>query len=268
MPKISVITGIYNGKCQYVSSAIDSILNQSFCDFEFIIIDDGSDGEISNLLTQYSNKDDRIRLFRNPKNIGLTRSLNIGLYVATGQYIARMDADDICYPNRLELQMSFLDANPMVALVGARFEEMVNNIIIPQRLPFVKGCDILNSRIIYFNPFCHSTIMARREVLIELGGYDESFRHSQDYDFWLRLTARYLTENLDVPLLLRRMDGGISVRQEQSQRRFAVRARYNAIRRNGFQLGHAWPLIRSVTAYLVGQRGQSIYRTLIGKNPS
>jgi hypothetical protein len=168
----------------------------------------------------------------------------------------------------LELQVPFLDANPIVALVGSRFEELVDDVIIPQRLPFVMGIDKLRSRIIYFNPFCHSTIMARREVLIDLGGYDESYRHAQDYDFWLRLTAHYPTENLDFPLLLRRMDGGISVKQEQSQRRFAIRARYNAIRRNGFQFGHVWPLLRSVTAYLVGQRGQSIYRTLIGKRSS
>jgi glycosyltransferase involved in cell wall biosynthesis len=264
MPKVSFIIGIFDGNIRHVTNSIDSILNQTYTDFECIIIDDGSGQEVAMLLEAYSHQDDRIRLIRNPKNIGLTRSLNIGLNAAEGQYVARMDADDISYPNRLELQVSFLDVNPMVALVGSRFEELVNNVIIPQRLPFVKGSDILRSIIFYFNPFCHSTIMARREVLVELGGYDESYRHAQDYDFWLRLTAHYTTENLDFPLLLRRMEDGISVNQEQSQRRFAIRARYNAICRHGFQLRHALPLLRSVTAYLVGKRGQLIYRSLIG----
>lgn len=267
MLKISVLTGVFNGNGQQVAEAIESILNQTFSNFEYIIIDDGSNEDISNLLCHYYLRDSRIRLFRNKSNIGLTRSLNIGLHAATGQYIARMDADDICYPTRLNLQLAFLEANPTVALVGARFDELINGEIIPQRLPFVIGNEALRNSLIHFNPFCHSTIMARRKLLIELGGYDESYRYAQDYEFWLRLAARYPVANLDVPLLLRRMEDGVSVRQEQSQRKFAIRARFNAIRRQGYQLKHAWPLLRSVAAYLVGSRGQAIYRTMLERRP-
>lgn len=266
MPRVSVITGVFNGELHHVADAINSILSQTFIDFEYIIIDDGSCDEISNLLMNYSRIDSRIRLLRNTKNIGLTRSLNIGLNAAVGEYVARMDADDVCYPTRIGIQVNFLDNNPAIALVGACFDELVAGTVIPQRLPFVSGSDTLRSRLFYFNSFCHSTIMARRELLIGLGGYDESYRHAQDYDLWLRLADRYPVENLNISLLLRRMENGISVKLEQNQRRYAIRARFNAIRRNGYQLKHVWPLFRSVVAYLIGKRGQAIYRNMMGRN--
>ncbi len=115
-PRVTVLMSVYNGE-KYLREAIDSILNQTFKDFEFLIIDDGSTDSSADIIRSYT--DFRIRLIQNEKNIGLTRSLNKGLKLAKGEYIARMDVDDISLPIRFEKQVSFLDKYEDVKLVGS-----------------------------------------------------------------------------------------------------------------------------------------------------
>ena len=120
MCKISVIMSIYSEKEEWIKESIDSILSQTFRDFEFIIINDNPKRkENENLLLEYSQKDNRIIVITNKENIGLTKSLNKGLSIAKGKYIARMDADDISFPTRFQKQIDFLDKNTEYVLCGA-----------------------------------------------------------------------------------------------------------------------------------------------------
>lgn len=119
MPKLSIIMSVYSEPIEWMRLSVDSILNQSYKDFEFIIINDKPDRkENRELLDVYKHKDNRIVLINNKVNLGLTKSLNIGLLAAKGEYIARMDADDISLPDRLKQQVDFLDTHPEVSIVG------------------------------------------------------------------------------------------------------------------------------------------------------
>ena len=117
--KISVVMAVYNGE-KYLRSAIDSILSQTYIDFEFIIIDDCSTDNTANILESYT--DSRIQIIRNEKNLRLPASLNKGLKIAKGKYIARMDADDIAMPDRFEKQVKYLEAHQEVAVIGGSFQ--------------------------------------------------------------------------------------------------------------------------------------------------
>lgn len=264
MPRVSVIMSIYNGNGYDISDAIQSLLNQNYTDFELIIVNDGSSSDIEQLLQKKVQNDQRIRLIKNQINIGLTRSLNIALSEAKGYYIARMDADDLSYPNRLHEQVSFLDANPEIALIGSRFDELIEGKISPQRLKFVCGTLNLKKKIIQFNPFCHSTVMIRKYVLDEFNGYDEQYYYAQDYDLWLRIADKYSVENLDLSLLIRRADDGISVRYEQAQRRYAIKARFSSITRNYFKIWKLSYLVRPIIAYILGNYLRVIFRKFVG----
>src|SRR5688500_15226048 len=122
-PAISVVMSAYNSD-KYIAKAIESILNQTFKDFEFIIINDGSKDESLKIIKRYGKKDKRIVLIDNKKNLGLIKSLNKGLKIAKGKYIARMDSDDIAMPQRFKIQLDYLDKNRNIFLVGTSFEQI------------------------------------------------------------------------------------------------------------------------------------------------
>lgn len=201
VPKVSVLMSVYNG-AQYLKEAIESILNQTFSDFEFIIINDASTDSSRKIITGY--KDPRIVLVDNAANLGLTRSLNKGLNLAQGEYIARMDSDDICLPDRLIKQVQFMDANPeigvcgtWVKIIGERNGEIWKY---PSR-PRVIKCMLL------FGPvLAHPTAMLRMEAFKKYGLlYNTEFKRTQDYELWAR-AANYLPfSNLQQVLLLYRL---------------------------------------------------------------
>lgn len=186
MPKVSIIMGVYNvNNDKKVKLAIDSIINQSFIDFEFIICDDGSIDGSYEYLKSIANIDERIILIRNDINKGLAYTLNSCLNIATGYYIARMDADDICYPTRLEEQVRFLENNRQYDIVGCNAELIDDNgvwgelkhIEIPQKKDFLFG-----------SRFIHPTIMVKKKSYQLVNGYrvsKETIR-GQDYDLFMR----------------------------------------------------------------------------------
>ncbi len=126
VPRVSVLMSVYNGE-RFLRDSVESILGQTFTDFEFLILDDGSTDSTCEILEEYANKDARIVLVRNDRNLGLTRSLNKGLRLVRGEYLARQDADDISLPKRLEMQVKFLDAHPEVGVVGSALEIIDEN---------------------------------------------------------------------------------------------------------------------------------------------
>jgi glycosyltransferase involved in cell wall biosynthesis len=223
-PKITVLMSVYNGE-KHLQESISSILDQTFKDFEFIIINDGSTDRSREIII--SCRDSRIRLVNNEKNIGLTRSLNKGLKLATGIYIARMDADDVSMPARFEKQVVFLDSHPSVGVVG------INSLVIDEQgkplfkinHPTVHGKII--SKLLLDNKFVHSSVMLRKTCLKTSGYYNEDFQMAQDYELFLRLSLIARLANISESLHKWRMNqsAGISVtkRPEQLKDRDKIR---------------------------------------------
>jgi len=190
-PKVTVLMSVYNGE-RYLNEAVDSILSQTFTDFEFLIIDDASTDRTPEILRSYD--DPRIRVVTNEENLGLTKSLNKGLALAKGEYIARMDADDISLPERFEKQIKFLENHPNVALVGTSCQ-VIDHQNKALGYDFVQS-DVLYEDLIKRNCIHHGSIIVRRSVMNEFSGYNELFRKCQDYALWLQMIKLYQLKNI------------------------------------------------------------------------
>ena len=227
-PRVSVLMPVYNGE-RYLREAIEGILNQTFTDFEFIIIDDGSTDGTAAILDSYS--DSRIQVIHLPHR-GLTKSLQFGLQTARGEFFARQDADDISLPTRLERQVNFLQDHPEVAVVGIDMRQIDQdgNFLKWMRLP--RDDRAIRSHLVKVSPFGHGSIMARRACLLAVGGYRSEFALTQDRDLWLRVAECYQMAILPEPLyLLRKHKASVSTTQRGLQRRFGDRARAYALER-------------------------------------
>jgi len=195
---------VYNGE-KYLNQAIESILNQTFTDFEFIIIDDSSSDKTPEILQRY--KDPRIIIVRNNTNLGLTKSLNIGLNLAKGEYIARMDADDISYPERLEKQVKFLEKNENIGVLGTSRELIDDaNTTIGQVLSISDVNIIKWSSLFGFHEIAHPTAMIRKNLMDRVAGYNPKYSYAQDAELWSRLSEITTFSNLPDILLKYRMN--------------------------------------------------------------
>jgi glycosyltransferase involved in cell wall biosynthesis len=185
-PLISTILSVRNDE-ELIASTIESILSQTLSDFELIIINDGSTDKTGNIIKNYSQKDKRI-VFINQSRLGLTRSLNKGLEIAKGTYIARQDSGDISFPERFEKQVRYLENHPLLSGCFS-WTEVIN--LEGQRIgEFVFNCSprIISKRLIRgSNIFVHGSVLLRREIILHIGGYDESMISAQDFDLWLRM---------------------------------------------------------------------------------
>jgi glycosyltransferase involved in cell wall biosynthesis len=182
-PLVSIITSVYNGEA-YLKECVDSILNQTLQNFEFIVLNNGSTDHSLEILQQYT--DPRLKVI-NQENLGLSRSLNKGIQLSQSDLIARLDADDYSFPTRLELQTDFMSHNPDYVLCGSRFRELIGNDFYQQKVPFLESDETIRKSFCYFNPFSHSSVMFRKQAFLETGGYNHRFEHSQDYDLWFRM---------------------------------------------------------------------------------
>lgn len=185
VPKVTVLMTVYNAE-EYLEEAIQSILRQDFYDYEFLIINDGSPDASGVILDRHEKLDERIRVVTQ-KNIGLVASLNKGIRLAKGEYIARMDADDISMSKRLSRQVDFLDNHPGVVLVGGGFEiideegNFVDRIFAPLKDRDIRRCFTIK------NTFGHASVMYRREAVIQAGLYNDNVGPTEDLDLWMRL---------------------------------------------------------------------------------
>jgi glycosyltransferase involved in cell wall biosynthesis len=212
-PKISVLMPVYNGE-DYLKEAIDSILNQTLPDFEFIIVNDGSTDRTDDIVKTY--RDPRIRFVENEKNMGLIRSLNKGLELAEGAYIARMDSDDISLPERLSIQASFLDTHPEVGVCGTWAKIIDEKGNVTGALKPLSGDAV---RKLFWRPssVLHPTCMIRAKLLKD-HRYSLDYPHAEDYELWLRLYSKTDFYNLDRFLLLYRVHpAGIGRTQRELQ---------------------------------------------------
>lgn len=208
-PKISVILPVYNAQ-SYLRESIESILNQSFEDFELIIINDGSTDDSLSIMESYT--DQRIRII-NQSNAGLPISLNRAIATAKGEYLARQDADDISLPSRLAKQVAYLDAHPQCALLGTWAQILAENTPTDRSLshPHLNG-DI-QLKLLFFNCFVHSSVMIRKSALEISGLYPEEKEKfpPEDYDLWLRIAKHWEVANLpEVLLQYRELPNSIS----------------------------------------------------------
>ena len=213
-PRVSVVLSVYNGD-RFIREAIESVLSQTFREFEFLIIDDGSTDRSREIICSYD--DSRIRFIENTKNLGLTRSLNVGLRQAHAPLIARQDADDISHPLRLEKQVGFMDLHPTVALLGTQAQVIDADgvpIAYPEHRKATQAESILWQMAVD-SAFVHTSVIFRRDVVLgRLGGYDETYTNGQDADLWSRLAGKYGVRNLPDTLVRSRVHAGsISVRK-------------------------------------------------------
>jgi glycosyltransferase involved in cell wall biosynthesis len=223
-PKVSVIMPVYNAQ-DFLAQAIESILAQTFKDFEFLIINDGSKDNSLDIIKIYLEKDRRISLVSRG-NMGLVETLNKGLAIAKGEYIARQDADDISLAIRLKKQVEYLDENPSIGLVGSNYHTIdVDHNILSTTDVFTLPDDLKLAEV-FSNQFGHGTIMARREAILNAGGFDKQYMHAEDYDLWTRISHDYDIANIKAPLykwLLNK--DGITVTQSQAMNSHISRIR-------------------------------------------
>lgn len=230
MPTLSVITGAYNAAdCKYFARSVMSVLEQTFSDFEFIVCDDGSTDATYTKLREYADKDPRIKLIRNEKNLGLVETLNKCLAIAEGKYIARHDCDDYNDPTRFEKQITYLEEHPDIALLGTAvylFDDsgVWDRETMPRRVE--------NRDFLFNNPYKHGSVTFRREALERAGGYrvaKETVRN-EDYDLFMRIQTFARGENLEEPLYYFCEDGAA-----RKRRKYRYRINEARVRAKGFK---------------------------------
>lgn len=209
---------VYNGE-KYLAEAVDSMLNQTYTSFEFIIVDDASTDSTPEILARFAEGDDRIMVCRNDVNLGLTKSLNKGLAIAAGEYVVRMDADDVSLPQRLEKQVGFLDSHPEAVLVTGWIQSIDAEGNYLNRLEKEVEPDMVNWFLMFYNYIGgHGQAAFRRSTVMDVGCYDEKLRYSQDYELWTRICAKGELHLIpEVMILYRRHENNISVLHDEDQ---------------------------------------------------
>ena len=206
MPLVSVVMPVYNGE-KYVAQAIESILAQTFTDFELIIVDDGSRDRSPEIIRAYEKRDERIRFIQLEANEGQANVRNRATALAHGEFIASMDCDDVCLPERLQKQVDYLQRHPAIGVLGAGAQAVDEDLRrlydfdLPQRHALIAFNLFVGSF------FIHPTVMMRREVLESVGGYERDRRTAIDVELWTRLMWRTRFANHPETLLLYRRHG-------------------------------------------------------------
>lgn len=213
--QITVLMPVYNSE-KYLKEAMESILSQSFRNFEFLIINDGSLDNSFNIISSY--KDPRIRLVQNNKNRGLIYSLNKGIKLSKGELIARMDADDISRPDRLEKQVKYMTTHPEVIVCGSDIG-VINNIgkFLYYQPTLLRDKQIRNCMVVTC-PLVHPSVIYRKNTIVEVGGYDTRAYVVEDYDLWVKLMTEGKFSNISEPLLYYRINpDGESISKKKIQ---------------------------------------------------
>lgn len=216
--KISVVMSVYNDE-KNLTASVKSILNQSFKNFEFLIMDDGSTDSSFKLLNTF--KDSRIKLFRNKENIGLTKSLNKLIKSASGNIIARQDSDDVSIENRFEKQLDFLFKNKLDMCTSRAFVKGTK-----KSIPRYSYLFPVNQIIKYKNPFIHGTLFIYRSVLESVGLYNEDYKYAQDYKLFLDLINKGIKfQIMPDRLYILNTENNISVNHADEQKFYFEKAK-------------------------------------------
>lgn len=225
-PPLTVIMPMFNA-APFVRAAVDSVLAQTFTDFDFLIVDDGSTDGSADIIRDLAAEDARIQLIVQD-NQGIVPSLHRMIARAQGRYIARMDADDLCLPERFARQIACLEARPELGAVGTQFIEIdARGAVRDAHFRHPVGSEAVHAQLLMGQPLANPTVMFRADALRAAGGYRAAFRYCEDYDLFLRLSRLARLDNLpDVLFHYRRSAGQMSVAANARQTRQSVKARF------------------------------------------
>jgi glycosyltransferase involved in cell wall biosynthesis len=260
MPKISVVTSVYNGE-DFLEECVNSVLKQTFQDFEYIILNDGSTDRTSEILDRYT--DPRLRIVHQ-RNLGISQSLNKGISLCQADLIAHLDADDYVNPHWLEKHFDFLNQNQDVIFCNSRFEELFNGKLYPQSFPFIEQDHEIRKSLCFMNTIPHSFIIFRKSSLIKTGGYDPKLIIAHDYDLWVRLLEEGKVHNLNEILGVHRIHGAsITKKKERTMIKEAFQVQWRAYRKLG---GSFWKMVWSLSkrgmAFFFPISIRSFFRTI------
>ena len=244
-PTISVLMSVYNGE-RYLAEAMDSIIGQTFRDFELIVIDDGSKDSSPAMLRDYAKRDPRVKVTVR-ENKGLTITLNEAFAQSRGKYLARMDCDDVALPTRFEKQLAFLNANPDVVCAGGYFQliDGAGRLLTTLSVP-TSDAEVQAKLLVGHNSITHPCAMIRRTAMERARGYDTRFKTSQDLDLWLRLGEIGKLANVPHPILKFRLhESSVSETKREQQRQMGRLACEEAWKRRGlsdvrYEAGEPW----------------------------
>jgi glycosyltransferase involved in cell wall biosynthesis len=229
-PRVSVLIGAYDNAAT-LDRAIEAILGQTVADLELLLIDDGSRDATPQVIAAAAARDARVRTLTMERNVGISRSLNEGLRAARAPVVAVQDADDHSEPERLARQLALLDSRPEVAVVGTRMHE-----VDPAGRPLAARTSFragdVNDVLLRFNPIPNTCSAFRRELALDLGGYDPRYRYAMEYDLWLRIADEHVVTTLDEPLSTRVMgSSNVAARAERAQTTEAIAIRVRTLAR-------------------------------------
>ncbi len=248
-PKISVIMSVYNG-ARHLREAVESILTQTFTDFEFLIVDDCSSDNSPQILKEYALKDSRVRVITNEFNLGLTKNLNKLIRESKGEYLARFDCDDISLPKRFEEQVAFLDKNKNFGMCSVWAEIIDDKGGHLRELKYPTTNKELKKALIRYNPFFHPGLMIRKSVFEDVGLYNEDWRFAQDYELYFRIAKKYEIANVPSVLLkYRQTTGSITSSKNRQQVELVLKAKIKALKDGQYSKLNYIHLLRSYISW-------------------
>ena len=236
----------------FLKESVGSIVAQTYAFFEFLIVDDASSDGTPDVLGEYAARDPRVRVLRNDSNVGPAKSRNKALREAQGRYVAILDDTDIALPERLRLQVDFLENNPSYALVGSWVLEESRGSSYLRKLPIDSVA--IKRALIFRNPFVHSTVMMRKEVLDKVGLYDERWKYAHDYELYFRIASSYNIANLPIVLSRNREAAdSITAAKNKEQALFALKARQKALKEGLYpkSVQASLGIVRGYLSYLI-----------------
>ena len=260
-PAVSVLMSVHDG-APLVADAVASVLGQTAGDLELIVVDDGSTDATPDLLSAV--RDPRLRVLRQERT-GLTRALNAGLARAAAPLVARLDADDVALPERLERQRAFLAREPAVGVLGTAAREVDSRGALVRIVRPPLDDAALRHALIRANPFVHSSVMLRRALLEQAGGYDATLPVAQDYDLWMRLARLARLANRADVLVVRTLgERRVSVEREDDRLRAETRVRWRAVREGAYPPWCALFAVRPARALALPRRLRRLMRAALG----
>lgn len=248
-PKVSVVMSAHNAELDMLRQSVQCILDQTFRDFEFVIVDDVNGEQSAEYLDSLTKLDSRVRLLRNPKNLGLTASLIRGIDASRGEYLARQDADDISRPERLELGVARLDSDRETVLLGSWY-----SVTVPESgevLHYHPPDDpaLLFRQLYFTNPFCHAAVLFRQSAYEQVGGYNQQFRTTQDLDLWFRLARVGRLGMVEKQLVIRQLHSGSLSLSRRAWQQVSNSARIRWRERAAYTGRAVAPIVIAASAY-------------------
>ncbi len=269
-PLVSVVMPVFNGE-RFIAKAIESILNQTLKNFEFIIVNDASTDKSLEIISKYKKKDQRIRLIDNKRNIHMSLSLNLGINQAKSDLIARMDQDDIAFPNRLKIEHTFMKSHPKVAIVGSDIVTIDQFDQVTGKRTYQTKSDSLKKTMLRYSPFAHPTVMMRKKVFEQMGGFDPEMVPCEDTEFWFRLGSKH--EFASIPNFLLKYRVAVNSLSHTNIRNIELKGfkiKLNAIRKYGYKpnlYDIVYNLLQFATAWLMPSEARfKLYDFLRSRN--